>query len=247
VLPDGITVLGVINVLRLTATELRRNSVADCKYVFYYLERCKMGKRGPQPKGEYGRKIGRTAVLSTRLQPDTRARLFQAAKANGRSLSQELEHRLRRTFIDDDKAVEFFGTEQNAAVLKLIGATIQSTGTRTLRNKKYEWLKDQWLFDDVVDAIEHMLLWFRPGGDSGRRSITMSSATTRMDELIDEIRSADPSLPITKGSTRQHAMATLKDRLGELASRPHPYEEWRNTEPSVRVVPSRPAKRSEKK
>ena len=32
-----------------------------------------MGKRGPQPKGEYGGKIRRTAVLSTRLQPDTRS------------------------------------------------------------------------------------------------------------------------------------------------------------------------------
>ena len=83
-----------------------------------------MGKRGPHPKGEYGRKIRRTAVLSTRLQPDTRARLLQAAKANGRSLSQELEHRLRRTFIEDDKSIEWYGSEQTAAVVKLIGATI---------------------------------------------------------------------------------------------------------------------------
>lgn len=83
-----------------------------------------MGVRGPQPKGEYGRKIVRTAVLSTRLQPDTRARLSQAARANGRSVSQELEHRLRRTFIDDDKAIEWYGSDQTEAVVKLIGATI---------------------------------------------------------------------------------------------------------------------------
>ncbi len=56
-----------------------------------------MGKRGPLPRGEYGRKIGRTAVLSTRLQPDTRALLVAAKEASGRSLSQELEHRLRQT------------------------------------------------------------------------------------------------------------------------------------------------------
>ena len=66
-----------------------------------------MGKRGPEPKGEYGRRIGRTAVLSTRLQPDTRNRLSGAAKANRRSLSQELEHRLRRSFVEDDKVVDF--------------------------------------------------------------------------------------------------------------------------------------------
>ena len=70
-----------------------------------------MGKRGPHPKGEYGGKIARTAVLSTRLQPDTRARLSEAAKASGRSLSQELEHRLRGSFIEEDKVVDFYGCE----------------------------------------------------------------------------------------------------------------------------------------
>ena len=140
-----------------------------------------MGKRGPQPKGEYGGKIGRTAVLSTRLQPDTRTRLVAASKASGRSLSQELEHRLRRSFIEDDKAVEFYGTEQNAAVVKFIGVTIQSTTARSSTKEKDEWLNEQWLFDDVMDAIEHMLLWFRPGGDSGRREITLSSGTDRSD------------------------------------------------------------------
>jgi hypothetical protein len=157
-----------------------------------------------------------------------------------------LEHRLRRTFIDDDRAVDFFGTEQNAAVLKLIGVTIQSTGTRILRNKKYEWLKEQWLFDDVVDAIVHMLLWFRPGGDSGRHGVTISSTTDRADQLISEIRSADPSLPITKGSTRQHAMAGLKEKLGDLARDPHPYDYWRKKEPSIRLIVPKPAKRKRK-
>lgn len=73
-----------------------------------------MGKRGPAPRGEYGGKIGRTAVLSTRLQPDTRVRLSVAAKSNGRSLSQELEHRLRGSFIEEDKVVDFYGSQSNA-------------------------------------------------------------------------------------------------------------------------------------
>src|SRR5262245_25188042 len=127
-----------------------------------------MGKRGPQPKGEYGQHGRRTAVISTRLQNDTRARLVSAAKAKGRSLSQELEHRLRRTFIEDDKTVEFYGNEKTAAVVKLIGAVIQSTATTISPNskKKYEWLEHQFVFDSVVAAIRHVLLWFRPGGDS---------------------------------------------------------------------------------
>ena len=101
-----------------------------------------MGRRGPQPKGEYGGKIGRTAVLSTRLQPDTRRRLVAATEASGRSLSQELEHRLRRTFIEDDKAVEFYGSQSNAAILKLIGAVIQSTCTSWLVKTADGWVPD---------------------------------------------------------------------------------------------------------
>jgi hypothetical protein len=204
-----------------------------------------MGRRGPASKGEYGGKIARTAVLSTRLQPDTRTRLEAAKKASGRSLSQELEHRLRRSFIDDDKAVEFYGTEQNAAVVKLIGATIQSTTARISKKGKHEWLKEQWLFDDVMDAIAHMLLWFRPGGDGGRREITLSSGTHISDQLINEIRASDPSLPITKGSNRQHAMAMLKEKLGDLTQHQHPYDVWLKKELPARIaVPNRPKTKS---
>jgi hypothetical protein len=205
-----------------------------------------MGRRGPPPKGEYGGKIGRTAVLSTRLQPDTRARLVAATKASTRSLSQELEHRLRRTFVEDDKAVEFYGTGQTAAVVKLIGATIQSAAARGSPQKKYDWLKEQWLFDDVMAAIEHMLLWFRPGGDSGKREITVSSGTNRAGQLIDEIRSSDPSLPITKRSNRQHDMAMLKDKLGDLVRDGHPYDDWLKEKPPERIAVSKRAKRKPK-
>ena len=187
-----------------------------------------------------GGKIGRTAVLSTRLQRDTRERLVAAKEANRRSLSQELEHRLRRTFIEDDNAVELYGTEQTAAVVRLIGATIQATAARGSTGKKHDWLKEQWLFDDVMDAIAHVLLWFRPGGDSGKRVITVSSGTNRSEQLINEIRSSDPSLPITKRSNRQHAMAMLKDKLGDLAQHRHPYDDWLKKEPPVRIaVPNR--------
>jgi hypothetical protein len=213
-----------------------------------------MGSRGPQPKGEYGGKIGRTAVLSTRLQPDTRRRLVAATEASGRSLSQELEHRLRRTFIDDDKAVEFYGSQSNAAILKLIGAVIQSTCTSwfvkiaddwvpDLKKDPGEWLRDPKLFDQVLTAIVHALICFEPSGGRDKQFLFYNSIA---EQIIDEIRSADPSLPITKRSTRQHAMATLKDKLGDLARHRHPYDDWREKEPPVRIVVPNPAKRKHK-
>jgi hypothetical protein len=188
-----------------------------------------MGKRGPQPKGEYGGTHERTAVLSMRLRPETRRRLEAAAKAGKRGISQEAEHRLRRTFGEDDDDIKHYGSKQNAAIVNLIGAAIRSASDRDSPKRKHDWLKEQWLFDDVMAAIWHVLLWFRPGGDSGLRQITMSSGTARADRLIDEIRSADLALPITRGSARQHTMARLKENLGDLVAARNPYDDLRQT------------------
>ena len=213
-----------------------------------------MGKRGPQPKGEYGGKIARTAVLSTRLQPDTRARLSKAAKASGRSLSQELEHRLRGSFIEEDRVVDFYGCESNAAILKVIGTVIQSTCTSwrvktaegwvpDVHKDPGEWLRDPKLFDQALTAIVHTLMWFKPSGGRDEQFLFYHSTAER---IVDEIRSADPSLPITKGSTRQHAMAKLKDKLGDLARQRPPYDEWLKKEPPARIDVSNQAERKHK-
>jgi len=46
---------------------------------------------GRKPAGEFK---GKSATITTRVTPATRAALEQAASANGRSLSQEIESRL---------------------------------------------------------------------------------------------------------------------------------------------------------
>jgi hypothetical protein len=202
-----------------------------------------MGKRGPQPKGEYGRKTARTAVLSTRLQPDTRARLLEAAKANRRSLSQELEHRLRFSFIKEDSVIDFYGSQRNAAILKLLGAVIQVTCTSwltktadgwvpDLRKDPSEWLRDPKLFDSALTAIFHALMWFKPGKSRHEQSLYYNST---VEQMIDDIRASDPSTPIRKRSARQHAMSVLKDELGDLVDHPHPYDELLKREPPTRI------------
>jgi hypothetical protein len=203
-----------------------------------------MGKRGPKPRGVYA---GKTAVFSSRIMPETLALLNAAKKAHGArewSLSQEIEHRLRRTFSDDKNDVELYGNEQSAAIVKLIGLVIRAASTPI--KGKHNWLSEQWLFDDVMDAIAHTLLWFRPGGDSGRREIKLSSGTDHAEQLMAEIRSSDPSLPITEGTRRQHRMAVLKDKLGDLAGHRHPYDDWREKARPVRIVVPNPAKRKHK-
>jgi hypothetical protein len=215
-----------------------------------------MGKRGPQPKGEYGGKVGRTAVLSTRLQPDTRKRLVAATVVSGRSLSQELEHRLRRTFTEDDKAVDFYGSLSNAAIVKVLGAVIRSTCTSWLaktadgwvpdvHKDPGEWLRDPKLFEEVLRAIVHALMWFKPKGSRDEQFLFYHSTAER---IINEIRAADPSLPMDKRSTPQHAMALLKDGLGDLARRQHPYDESREKALRPRSdVPKRATKKRDDK
>jgi hypothetical protein len=216
-----------------------------------------MGKRGPKPRGEYS---GKTAVLSVRLQPDTRARLEAEKEASGRSFTQELEKHLRRSFVEDDRAVEFYGTVQNAAILKLIGLVIQAASKTRLRQARggkwvpdpagsEEWLRDPELFDSVCTAIRHTLAWFRPGGAIGGLSYSSDA-----EALLDEIRAADPARPLDPYSSREHALAKLKDGLGELAQRPHPYDVWSKAEPVLRsgkaeaLIPAaKPAKRKRRK
>jgi hypothetical protein len=66
------------------------------------------------------------------------------------------------------------------------------------------------------------------------------------ERIINEIHAADPSLPLTKRSTRQHAMAVLKDELGDLARRRHPHDDFLQKEPPIRIAVPNPAKRKHK-
>jgi hypothetical protein len=180
-----------------------------------------VGKRGPAPKGEYE---GKTAVFSTRIRPDTRRRLIAAAAASGRSLSQELEHRLRGSFIEEDTEREFYGDVETAALLKVLGIVIGSITTVRGRSKG-RWVDDPYRFDQAAKAVAGALELFRPAGkippshEAGPRTQGKIAAL----ETIREIQLADPSLPITERSTRQHVLAQLQARLGDLAGRPRPY------------------------
>lgn len=74
-------------------------------------------------------------ILSMRTTNDGRERIKEAAEANGRSLSEEIENRLERSFQNDDRAGGF----ANAAFVDLIGATIRDVEADT----GLSWRSDQ--------------------------------------------------------------------------------------------------------
>src|SRR5665213_3311745 len=120
-----------------------------------------MGKRGPSPQGEYS---GKSKVFSTRIRADLRSSLDAAAKVSGRSLSQEVEHRLRRTFVDEDRSENAFGSRRNYLLMRMAATALQSA--QNPQNPKAEWLDDPVAFDQAMKFLNAVLKQVRPKGSA---------------------------------------------------------------------------------
>ena len=103
---------------------------------------------GRKPKGEFA---GKSATITTRIQPRTRAVLQAAAGASGRSLSQEVEFRLRASLQRTTKA-----QRRNRALAFLITVAVESIEEQTGRS----WLDDPFTSGAVQHAIGHIALHF---------------------------------------------------------------------------------------
>jgi TraY domain len=84
---------------------------------------------GRKPKGEF---TGKSATITTRIRPDTRDALERAARANGRSLSQEVEFRLRAGLLLTD------AQQRNQALSQAIARMVEGIEKGTGRS----WLED---------------------------------------------------------------------------------------------------------
>lgn len=58
------------------------------------------------------------AAIAVRTAPSIRDRLREAAKANGRSVTQEIEMRLVRSFDEDRVNIQFLQTQNRIAALQ---------------------------------------------------------------------------------------------------------------------------------
>jgi TraY domain len=173
-----------------------------------------MGRRGPEPRGEYPNKTG---VLSTRIRPDTRKRLVEAAAASGRSLSQEIEFRLRRTLVDEPANAEMFGGLKNFRLMQLVGIAM------TLRNPDRpgaSWVDDPGLFVEVLRVIHHLLWAIRPPGTEQQfKLLGADDAQAVAESIWAMVHASDETLPIN-ATARQHRANVLKADLGEIVDRP---------------------------
>lgn len=178
-----------------------------------------MGKRGPAPKGEYS---SQTAVLSTRITPELRARLEAEVKKSRKTLSREIEHRLRRSFIEDDKISEAFGSRQNYALMRMISMLIETIHFPAYSVK--DWREDPDQYDQVIKKINGVFEALRPPGKARElteyeKTIADASYSQAPLVLISNLQSVDAAIPLSAPRRLQIA-SLLKGDLGEMIERP---------------------------
>ena len=93
---------------------------------------------------------------------------------------------------------------------------INWTENRT-SSAKADWADDPYSFDLVVRGINALLEHFRPPGPIPQ---TAHQAIGAAAEILLEVQTADPALPLNAGTRRQHRAKMLKADLGDLADRP---------------------------
>ncbi len=174
-----------------------------------------MGK-GPRPKGEYA---GKSSVFSTRIRPDLRKSLERAAKTSGRSLSQEVEHRLRRSFVEDDKIADAFGDRRTYRLMRLMSDAIYlSRGHGDDEN----WLDDPFRFrvalaamHSVVTAIEPPTSSLGEVEDAELQTMTDTLGEAIAGKLWFGVNQAKGSIELGSGSLADHINSIARSDIGE--------------------------------
>lgn len=106
---------------------------------------------------------GRTAVFSTRIEPELRRKLEQAAQKGGVNLTAVIARRLKDSFQLDDRIERIyasFGGSQNYAVLRAFAEIMKRIDAGTGKR----WTDDPWAYAQVEQAISYLLAEWRPEG-----------------------------------------------------------------------------------
>ena len=166
-------------------------------------------RRGPAPRGPF---TGKRKTLTTRITEGVREQLEAAAEASDRSLSQEIEFRLERSFLTEeairDRELSTFGGAHTHALVRLLGDLIKGTEFQTSGS----WADDQYTFDQVCLSIETFLGALHPSEpDDGRpRLVDNLVETDTTNELAPEIEAELKNLRNTVGA------AVARGKLDQL-------------------------------
>jgi hypothetical protein len=129
-------------------------------------------RRVGRPKAKS--KDGEKATVSIRMAPALKESLNRASDVNDRSLSQEAELRLERSFRNESLLVDVMETAYGrtlAGLLMVMGRVLQDAGpsigflvSRTPDGAS-RWLENPFAYDQGCHAIHAVLEAFRPEGE----------------------------------------------------------------------------------
>jgi uncharacterized protein (DUF1778 family) len=167
---------------------------------------------------------GKSATITTRIMPTTRVDLEEAAAASGRSLSQEIELRLRHSVRSDDK---------RARHIKAAEELIRLAVEEIERFTGVSWLTDRFTAEVLRHAIDHLLSRFAPQ-PGGERTIPAR---------IEELASVMPNdtgeaykRPVSLGLMEASRLVALIEGAEKLSAPPP--NEWSdpfNPDPTFRL------------
>jgi predicted transcriptional regulator len=108
--------------------------------------------------------------LTFRSRDDLRDRLDEAARQSQRSISEEIERRLERSFLDQQlmtSALELAYVQGPAGVLLAIGEVMKDAGERANKASTVSpfWWKDPFAYDKALRGAVEVLEFFRPAGE----------------------------------------------------------------------------------
>jgi hypothetical protein len=139
-----------------------------------------------QTKARAKPRAGKRYPLNMRTTKAIRDKLERAAAAAGRSLAQEVELRLERSFLVQELMVDglelAFG-RQLAAVLLMLGGAMKITGETTsfhltpALERRPNWLEVPYAFDQSVKAVNLLLEALRPLGKIKLPAAALREAT----------------------------------------------------------------------
>ncbi len=144
-----------------------------------------------------GKRVDRRKTMSTRITPETRAQLEEAAAQSGRSLAQEVETRLDQSFAEEksqavisDKELRGlyapFGKLETFMVARLLANAIHTIEAVTGKN----WMDDPEAHRQTQEACKTILDSFRPPDGKGPIGIDLIyEGTVGKDAAIKAIKS----------------------------------------------------------
>jgi hypothetical protein len=127
-------------------------------------------------------------------------------------MNVEMIDRLRRTFVEDEKIADLFGTRKSFAIMKTIASTAEALADS---EGVEDWTADPWVYDQAVQAANVIFNLLRPPGAVPERNLLSGPAeAVRRLGLVRDAR--EPSASFEKYGQRLPKMqvSRIKSELG---------------------------------